>query len=56
MKKYEVTVVQKFAKYAIIEVEANNVKEAKEIALDSDIDWQEPRDNTDFVRSVDLIE
>ena len=55
MKKYEVTVVRKFADYAIIEVEASNIKEAKELALDSDLDWQCPRDNDEFVSNVDLI-
>ena len=45
MRKFEVTVVRKFADYAIIEVEANSIKEAKEIALGSDLDWQCPREN-----------
>ncbi len=55
-KRYEVTVTRKFANYAIIEVEANNIREAKEIALDSDLDWQQPRDNDEFVSNVDIIE
>ena len=55
MRKFEVTVTRKFADYAIIEVEANSINEAKKIALDSDLDWQCPRDNNEYVSNVDEI-
>ena len=54
MKKYEITVTQKFTKQAIVEVGADNIKKAKERAQTSDLAWQQMR-YTGSITKVKII-